>query len=119
MSLPEVYKDSIELFEKTFDVPKLCFDILSRVKEPATCGKLYKVEVINVVNELFKLKVEFKTDENTYFDVVYNLENSLSKAEDFCGSLGCTINSLDSIKGRRYKVFYANIFETIVLGVDN
>ena len=112
----EIYNESIELFYKTFDVPKLCFEILSKVKNPAVCGKLYDVEVVNVTRELFKIRIEFKTNEDTYFDVVYNLENSLEKAEEFCGSMGYSIDTIENAKTNKYKVFYANMFETIMLG---
>lgn len=114
-NLPEIYNESIDLFYKTFDVPKLCFEILSKVKNPATCGKLYDVEVVNVVRELFKIKIEFRTNENTYFDMVFNLENSLERAETFCGQMGFSIDKIEECKGAKYKVFYANMFDTVML----
>ena len=42
MTLPTEYNESIELFKKTFDVPKLCYEILSLIKHPAKEGKLYE-----------------------------------------------------------------------------
>lgn len=114
--LPEIYNESVDLFYKTFDVPKLCFEILSKVKTQATCGKLYDVEVVNVTRELFEIKIEFKTDENTYFDIIFNLENSLGRAEEFCGQMGYSIDKIEESKGAKYKAFYANMFDTIILG---
>lgn len=111
----KIYNESIELFYKTFDVPKLCFEILSKVKNPAVCGRLYDVEVVNVTRELFKIRIEFKTDEDTYFDTVFNLENTLEKAEEFCGTMGYSIDRIEDAKGNKYKAFYANMFETIIL----
>ncbi len=116
MSLPDIYKESIELFEKTFDVPKLVFDIVSMIKNQAECGKLYEVEVVGVKMEGFKLKIEFKTNEDTYFTQVFNLENRLDAADEFLGNMGVSLQNVDSLKGRKFKVFYENIFRTIVLG---
>lgn len=116
MSLPDIYKESIDLFQKTFDVPKLVFEIISMIKNPATCGKLYDVEVISVKQEGFKLKIEFKTNEETYFTQAFNLEVRLDAADSFLGRLGCSLNTLNSIVGKKYKVFYENLFNTIVLG---
>ena len=114
--LPEIYKDSIDLFYSTFDVPKLCFEIISRVKNPATCGKLYEVEVISAKMEGFKVKIEFKTNEDTYFMRVFNLENRLDAADEFIGLMGASIKTLDSLIGKRYKVYYENVFNTVILG---
>lgn len=119
MSLPEVYKDSVELFSKTFDVPKLVFDVISMIKNPADCGKLYDVEVVSAKQEGFRLKIEFKTNEDTYFTQAFNLEVRLDAADDFLGQLGCSLATLDSIKGKKYKVFYENVFKTIILGRIN
>lgn len=116
MSLPDIYKDSIELFEKTFDVPKLVFEIVSMIKNPATCGKLYDVEVVNVKMEGFKLRIEFKTNEDTYFTQGFNLENRLDVADEFLGNMGVSLQSVNSLKGRKFKVFYENMFRTVVLG---
>lgn len=118
-NLPEIYNESVDLFYKTFDVPKLCFEILSKVKNPATCGRLYDVEVINVTRELFRIKIEFRTDESTYFDMVFNLESSPDRAENFCGQMGFSIDKIEQAKGKKYKVFYANMFETMILGKIN
>lgn len=117
--LPEIYNDSIKLFYETFDVPKLVFDIVSRIKNPAICGKLYDVEVVSVKQEGFKIKIEFKTNEDTYFTQNFALDNRLDAANDFLGKLGCSLKTLDSIKGNKYKVFYENVFNTIVLGRIN
>lgn len=111
----DIYEKSMELFYKTFDVPKLCFDILSRVKNPATCGKIYDVEIVNVTKEMFRIKIEFKTNENTYFEVIFNLENSRDRADDFCGQMGFTVDKIENAKGKKYKVFYANMFEVVIL----
>jgi len=116
MSLPDIYKGSIELFEKTFDVPKLVFEIVSMIKSQATCGKLYDVEVVNAKMEGFKLKIEFKTNEDTYFTQAFNLENRLDIADEFLGNMGVSLQSVNSLKGRKFKVFYENIFRTVVLG---
>ena len=119
MSLPEIYNESIALFEKSFDLPVLVFDILSRVKESAVCGKLYESEIISVTKELFKIKIEFKTDENTYFDAIFNLENSLERATEFIGQLGYSLNNIESAVGEKYKIFYGNLFNIIILGKVN
>lgn len=119
MSLPEVYNDSIALFEKTFNVPQLVFDIISRVKNPAVCGKLYECEVVSATRELFNIRFEFKTDENTYFDVLFNICNSLERAEEFTGNLGCSLDNVESVTGNKYKIFYANTFNVIILGRIN
>lgn len=108
----EIYNESIDLFYKTFDVPKLCFEILSMVKTDAVCGKLYNAEVVSAKSELFKVRIEFRTEENTYFTVALSFEN----ADEFCYNLGCNKENVESVIGNKYKVFYANIFDTIVLG---
>ena len=113
--LNEIYKDSIDLFEKTFDVPKLVFDIVTRVKNPATTGKLYVAEVVSVKNDLFKIKIEFKTEENTYFEVVF-MED---KAIESVAKMGFTLNNVDDMVGCKYKVFYENVFRTEILGKVN
>lgn len=114
--LPEVYNDSIKLFYETFDVPKLVFDIVSRIKNPAVCGRLYDVEIISIKQEGFRIKIEFKTNENTYFTQTFNLENRLDAADDFLGKLGCSLSNMETVRGKKYKVFYENLFNTIVLG---
>lgn len=119
MSLPVVYKESIELFEKTFNVPKLVFEIISMIKNPAACGKLYDVEVVSAKQEGFKLRIEFKTNEDTYFTQAFNLEERLDAADEFLGQLGCSLLTVNSIIGKKYKVFYENIFRTIILGRIN
>lgn len=115
-NLPEIYNESIDLFYKTFDVPKLVFDIISNIKNPAECGKLYEVEVVNSKMESFLLKIEFKTDQDTYFTQAFNLENRLDSADSFLGQLGCSLATVNSVIGRKFKVFYENPFNTIILG---
>lgn len=114
--LPEIYNDSMKLFYETFDVPKLVFDIVSRIKNPAVCGRLYEAEVVSIKQEGFRIKIEFKTNEDTYFTQNFALDNRLDTAIEFLGDLGCSLQTLDSIKGNKYKVFYENVFSTIVLG---
>ena len=114
--LPKTYNDSIKLFYETFDVPKLCFDVISRIKNPAACGKLYEVEVVSAKQEGFRIKIEFKTNEDTYFVQAFNLENRLDSADGFLGQLGCSLQTLNCVVGRKFKVFYENPFNTIILG---
>lgn len=116
MSLPSIYNDSIELFYKTFDVPKLVFSILSKIENPAVCGRLYEAEIVDVKMEGFRLKIKFKTNEDTYFWRNFNLEERLDAADEFLGQLGTTLSDVDRIIGRKYKVFYENIFNTVILG---
>lgn len=115
MMLPEVYKDSIELFEKTFDVSQLVFDIITRVKNPATPGKLYVAEVVSVKNDLFKVKIEFKTEENTYFDTVLMENNAI----ETIAKMGFSLNNTDDMIGCKYNVFYENTFKVEILGKVN
>ena len=115
MMLPDIYKDSIDLFEKTFDVPKLVFDIVTRVKNPATPGKLYVAEVVSVKNDLFKVKIEFKTNENTYFDLVLMEERSIETV----AKMGFTLKNADDMIGCKYNVFYENVFKIEILGKVN
>jgi hypothetical protein len=115
-NLPEIYNESIDLFYKTFDVPKLVFEIISNIKNPAACGKLYEVEVVSAKQEGFRIKIEFKTNEDTYFTQAFNLENRLDSADGFLGQLGCSLSTINSVIGRKFKVFYENPFNTIILG---
>ena len=115
MTLPTEYNESIELFKKTFDVPKLCYEILSLIKHPAKEGKLYDVEVVSAKFENFKVSVEFRTNEETYFTMNYNLQTRLDAADEFLGRMGTNTQKIREIEGKKFKVFYQDMFNCIIL----
>lgn len=114
-TLSPVYKDSIELFYKSFDVPKLVYEILSRVKEPAEPGRMYNATITKAEVADFRVRIEFKTDEETYINLVYNLENRLSAADDFLGRTGCTLNNVSPCVGRKFQIYYESVFNVVLL----
>lgn len=114
--LPEIYKDSIELFNKSFDVPKLVFDIVTRIKEPAVEGRVYDAEITSAKMENFKLTIEFKTEENTYFTVIASMDTRMEYVDELLAGLRCNICNVDMLPGCKFKVYYENMFKTYVLG---
>lgn len=109
---------AIELFWKTFDVPALCYRILKMVKEPAELGRMYDVEVLSAQLQDFKLRIEFKTTEETYINLIYNLDNRAEDAIYFLGQMGASLSDLKPCIGKKYKVFYESPFSVVIINEE-
>ena len=103
-------------FSETFDVPTLCKEVLERIKTPAETGKLYEVECIGFSKKSgFSMEFEFKTNENTYITMKYNLDNNFDSCMNFLTSLGVSYQTVESVKGNRYTVFYQDKWNMFVV----
>lgn len=103
-------------FSETFDVPTLCKEVLERIKTPAETGKLYEVECIGFSKKSgFSMEFEFKTNEGTYITMKYNIDNNFDNFMNFITSLGVSYQTVESVKGNRYTVFYQDKWNMFVV----
>lgn len=103
-------------FSETFDVPNLCKEILERIKIPAESGKLYQVECTGISKPTgFNIEFEFRTDDNRYMMMKFNLESNFDKCMDFISSLGYDYQNVENVKGNRYEVFYQDNWNMFII----
>lgn len=98
-----------DLFRKTFDVPTLCMEICSMIKNPAQTRKKYhvvctKTERVGMQSVTF----EFKTNENTFITRKFNIDSVWEALDDFLASMGVSFATMDTVLGKEYDVYYEN-----------
>lgn len=103
-------------FSETFDVPTLCKEIIERIKTPAETGKMYKVECVNVKkSNLSNIEIEFRTTENKYINMKFNLDNGFDRCINFLSTLGTDYQNVENVKGNKYEIFYQDSWNMFII----
>lgn len=102
-------------FKDTFDVGQICYDLIQRIKEPAVSGKIYDIECTKAERKDGVISFEFRTSENKYIDIKFNLLSAFDRTLDFINSLCIDLDNIDTVKNKRYNAFYKDEWNLIIL----
>lgn len=94
-----------DLLNETFDLPALALEIAQRIKQQASCG-IYDCVVSKAVRNGYVVEIEFKTPDNEYITVKFDLMKEFGAREyyEMMGAMG--VQSFESLAGNgiRYTV---------------